>query len=281
MSSKIYFSEQRRRPLSFYPVRTLSALLNRIAPALALRQVEKLLLTPATRRGDVTCPAQMKRQRIAGREGELQLYSLGEGRTVLLTHGWSGGASQFFPLMQKIAAEGYKAVAFDHYGHGQSAGRQANLPLFIKGLEDVVAHCGQAQLHCVVSHSMGTVSALNVVKEAPHVLIAPTFGFYDSLRRTIFDSGIAPALFERLLARIETVHRIPFREAVSERHIGRVECAVHIVHDEGDRFAPFSASRGISEQYAHVTLHATQGQGHGRVIDSEQTWRVVSRLCAE
>lgn len=278
MSSKIYFSDKKKRSLGFHVVRTISTMLNKVAPQLALRQAEKLLLTPAKRPKKVILPEGVKLTQISGVEGNLQQYSLGKGSIVLLTHGWSGSASQFFPLMEKIAAAGYKAVAFDHYGHGQSSGHIANLQLFVKGVKDIVAANGKDNIHCIVSHSMGTVSALNLPKDIPHILIAPVFGLYESLRKTVFDSGMSPVLFERLITHIENTHQMQFKDAVSERHIGLVKKPLHIIHDEQDRFAPYSGSETMKKEYAHITLHNTQGQGHGRVINSDKTWQVVDSV---
>ena len=278
MSSKIYFSDSKKRSMGFHVIRAISSVLNKAAPRLALRQAEKLLLTPAKGRKKIAIPEQMIIEQISGVAGNLQQYRLGKGQIVILTHGWSGSASQFFPLMEKIAKAGFQAIAFDHYGHGKSSGRIANLPLFIKGINDVVTLHGKENIRCIVSHSMGTVSALNLPKDIPHVLIAPIFGFYDSLRKSVFDSGMSPALFERLLKDIERTHQIQFKDAVSEQHIGLVEQPLHIVHDEQDRFAPFAASQTMSETYPHITLYPTQGHGHGRVINSANTWLVLQGL---
>jgi len=281
MSSKIYFSGSNKRSMSFYVIRTLSSVLNKVAPKLAIRQAQKLLLTPAKGRKKTPVPENMIIEQVNGVQGHLQQYRLGTGDIVLLTHGWSGSASQFFPLMEKIAQAGYQAIAFDHYSHGKSSGKVAHLPLFIKGVNDLVSLHGQHNIRCVVSHSMGTVSALNLPKHIPHLLIAPVFNMYDSLRKSVFDSGMSPPLFERLLKDIERTHKIEFKDAVSEQHIGLVEQPLNIVHDEEDRFAPLSASESIARDHKMITVHKTQGQGHGRIINSDTTWQVLQGVLIE
>jgi len=278
MSSKIYFSDNDKRPMSFHVIRTISGFLNKVAPNFAIAQAEKLLLTPAKSKKEKAVPNGMIIEQIRGGNGHLQQYKLGEGAIVLLTHGWSGSASQFFGLMEQIAQAGFQAIAFDHYGHANSSGKVAHLPLFIKGVNDLVMLHGQENIHCIVSHSMGTVAALNLPKKMTHLLIAPVFGFYDSLRKSVADSGMSSQLFERLLVKIETNYDIKFKEAVSEQHIGLVEGSINIVHDVDDRFAIFSGSQSMADQYSNVVLHATQGEGHGRVINSDMTWQVLKRL---
>jgi len=261
--------------MSFHVIRTISSVLNKVAPKLAIRQAQKLLLTPAKGRKKIPVPQGMIIEKVDGGQGQLQQYRLGAGDIVLLTHGWSGSASQFFPLMEKIAKAGFQAIAFDHYGHGESSGKVAHLPLFIKGVHDLVLLHGEHNIRCVVSHSMGTVSALNLPKHIPHLLIAPVFNMFDSLRKSVFDSGMSPPLFERLLKEIENTHEIQFKDAVSEQHIGLIEQPLNIVHDEEDRFAPLSASESVAREHKMITVHKTQGQGHGRIINSDTTWQVL------
>jgi len=50
------------------------------------------------------------------------------------------------------------------------------------------------------------------------------------------------------------------------------------VHDEGDKFAPFDLTAEQVSQFEHVNLTATQGLGHGRVINSDQTWQAFLNL---
>ena len=278
MSSKIYFSENDKRSMSFHVIRIISNILNKIMPNIAINQAEKLLLIPAKSKKEVIIPNAMIIEKIKGEEGDLQQYKLGDGPIVLLAHGWSGSASQFFGLMELIAQSGYQAIAFDHYGHAKSSGKVAHLPLFIRGINDLVSLHGQDNIHCVVSHSMGTVAALNLPKNISHLLIAPVFGFYDSLRKSVFDSGMSPDLFERLLQKIENDFDIKFTDAVSEQHIGLVERPVNIVHDINDRFASFIGSETMAKQHPNIVLHQTKGQGHGRIINSDTTWQVLSRL---
>ncbi len=105
MSSKIYFNTRR-----FSPSKLLLGLGTRLhhvlAPTHAKRTASKLLLTPQRATRDVAAPAGLVEQAIHTSEGTLMSYRLGQGPVWLLMHGWSGSASQFYPLMSHIAAQG-------------------------------------------------------------------------------------------------------------------------------------------------------------------------------
>lgn len=274
MSSKIYFSSSAtRKPFAYYFIKVASSTALKVAPKFAFNQTRKLLLTPVKNRARNTLPAQFTQQKLPTENGNLQLTVIGEGPVVIFTHGWSGSSRQFLPTMQKVAKSGYKAIAFDHYGHGESDGQFANLPLFIKGLKSVLAHTEKPK--AIVSHSMGTIAALNVSKDVPHLLIAPTFGFYDSFKARILNTGIHRQLFSRVLKSVEDEHNMRFDEILPEQHIAEHAHPIHIIHDQQDRFAPFELSKKQATQHAHITLKPVNKLGHGRIINSDETWQFM------
>ncbi|SFD39865.1 alpha/beta hydrolase [Pseudoalteromonas denitrificans] len=279
MSNKIYFSDKKdRKSFNFYLIKMLSTSLHFIAPALAKKQTKKLLLTPMISKKIKFAKTDFKQVKQEAPYGDLNLYRTGSGRKVILTHGWSGGASQFFPLMQKIADAGFEAIAFDHYGHGKSSGQFANLPLFVKGLNAIIEHEGKNNIACIISHSMGTVAALNQDKSLNHLLIAPTFGFYQSFEKRILSTGIKSNLFHNMLADVEQEHQLKFKDLLPEQHLAKTQGRIHIVHDQGDRFAPFDLAKQQVESFEHVSFTATSGLGHGRVINSDPTWEAFQKL---
>ncbi|MGB0860689.1 MAG: alpha/beta fold hydrolase [Pseudoalteromonas spongiae] len=276
MSSKIYFSSSaKRKPLAYYLIKAASTTALKIAPKFAFNQTRKLLLTPVKNRKRTTLSAQFTQQKLSTEHGDLHLTSIGEGPAVVFTHGWSGSSRQFLPLMEKVAASGFKAMAFDHYGHGESDGKFANLPLFIKGLKSVMASIEQPK--AIVSHSMGTIAALNVSKDVPHFLIAPTFGFYDSFEERILNTGIHQHLFSGVLKSVEDEHDMRFGEILPELHVADHAHPIHIIHDQKDRFAKFELTNQQASQHSHINLKAVNKLGHGRIINSEETWQFMKQ----
>lgn len=274
MSSKIYFSSSaKRKPLTYYLIKAASTSALKVAPKFAFKQTRKLLLTPAKNRKRNALSPQFSSQKLATPDGELHLLSIGSGPEVIFTHGWSGSSQQFLPLMEKVATSGYRAIAFDHYAHGDSDGKFANLPLFIKGLKSVIASFEKPK--ALISHSMGTIAALNVSKDIPHFLIAPTFGFYDSFEARILNTGINKSLFSGVLKSVESEHKMRFGEILPEQHITGHTHPIHIIHDQKDRFAQFDLTREQALKHSHIKLKAVNNLGHGRIINSDETWQFI------
>ncbi|BBN83532.1 esterase [Pseudoalteromonas sp. A25] len=274
MSSKIYFSKKSgRKPISFYVIKALTGSMARLAPSLGQRCVQKLLLTPVRHQSKALKPAAMREHRLNTLGAPLHIYELGEGPVVLFTHGWSGSASQFYPLMEKVASLGYRAVAFDHFAHGKSAGKIANLPLFVKGVDAVQGFIGEP-ISAAISHSMGCIAALNRVNAQSHILIAPPFDFYTGFEERILATGISKNLFEGIIRSVEREHNMPFQSLLPEQHLTKHE-NVFIVHDLEDKFAFHHLSENVANKHPHLKLLTTQGLGHSRVINDDLTWQSI------
>lgn len=272
MSSKIYFNQNQSRGVLWWLTRTLTSSLLLLPNKQRVKLANKLLLKPV-RRNSGKLPAAMKLDRLSTRDGEVQLYSLGQGPAIVLSHGWSGAASQLFVLMERIAALGYQAIAYDQLAHGRSSGDIANLFLFIKTQRRVLAHIQQTQpIAGLVCHSMAGTAAMNVLdNKTPMLLIAPVFDFAASLFGKVEESGVHKRLLVDVLSALESQHQMLISEIDPRLHIGECGNAIHIVHDQEDQFAPFGDSEMASNSHGHISLKKTSGLGHGRIINSAET----------
>jgi 3-oxoadipate enol-lactonase len=108
---------------------------------------------------------------------------LGGGPTVLMLHGIGGGHLAFAPQVETLASSGYRAVAWDMPGYGNSAPIE---PYTFKGLaQSCIAlietlNCGDVVL---LGHSMGGMVAQEVMARRPELVsklvlcgTSPSFG---------------------------------------------------------------------------------------------------------
>ncbi len=86
-------------------------------------------------------------------DAELVGDAMGEGPDVLLLH--AGGESRLVwrPVMSMLSARGFRSVAFDQRGHGESTGSPQDGVLAYGG--DAMAMIGQLQSPVVVGGSLG------------------------------------------------------------------------------------------------------------------------------
>lgn len=280
MSSKIYFNTSSKFNIKKKVLNLITRLHHVLAPKHAEKTAYKVLLTPVRTKPKSPEPEGIIKETIDSKVGRLKTYRLGNGPVWVLTHGWSGSASQFFNLMEHIAAQGFTALAYDHPGHGQSEGKQSHMPAFVHGLESVLDSV--ENLAGLVAHSMGCASAIECkhtkLEGKPFLFVAPVLNYLDNLFSTVTKSGFSLRLFESVVHKIHDQYSYPLQSINPYQKLGLRTAKTIIVHDEQDRFSAFSVSQQAASEMANVSLVSTKGQGHGRVLKSPQLTHAFGTL---
>lgn len=92
------------------------------------------------------------------RDGTMLRYKeLGQGRPVILIHGWPLSADSWDPIMMKLADNGLRAIAYDRRGFGRSdhAPTGYDYDTFADDLADVIEGAGAKQDIALIGFSMG------------------------------------------------------------------------------------------------------------------------------
>ncbi|MBY7916293.1 lysophospholipase [Vibrio fluvialis] len=272
MSEKIYFNTSGKFSLRRSLVNWTTRLHHTLAPAHARKTARKVLLTPARMTANNHPPKGMIKSQVESAEGKLTTYRLGEGPVWILTHGWSGSSSQFFPLMEHIAAQGFTALAYDHPAHGESEGAFGHVPAFVRGLEAILD--SEPEFVGLIGHSMGNVTALECrhakLERCPMVLIAPVLDYLDNLFGTVARSGYSMRLFEEVVNEVQDEYRYPIHSIQPYLSLKQRKAPTIIVHDEKDRFARYAESDKAAQEMENVTLITTKNQGHGRIMKGSE-----------
>ncbi|WP_407333672.1 alpha/beta fold hydrolase [Enterovibrio sp. 27052020O] len=279
MSSKIYFGKTKRFSFRRSALSIATRLHHRIAPNHALKTARRIFLTPAKGKENNLTPEGMVVEAMDTAEGKMMTYQLGSGPTWVLTHGWSGSANQFFPLMEYIAGAGYTALAYDHPGHGKSEGTEGSIPAFLSALDGILNQ--QEHIEGVIAHSMGGATLLESEHPALHgkpiILVAPVLKYWENLFGTVEASGYSMKLFRDVVSDVGKRYNTTIESIDPFGKLANRQSPVLIVHDRGDKFAPFSVSE-LATEFPHVSLVATEGLGHGRVLKSDPLKEAFMRI---
>ena len=280
MSDKIYFNTSTKFSIKRSLIGATTNLHYILAPSHAKKTARKLLLTPVRSEPKNSEPQGLIKGEVATRDGVLKTYTLGSGPVWVLTHGWSGTASQFYPLMEHIAAKGFTALAYDHPAHGGSDGVYGHIPAFVNGLEAILDTL--EDVAGLVGHSMGTASALECkhakLENKPLLLIAPVLDYLDNLFGSVARSGYSMKLFEAVVGEVEEQFNYPIQSVDPYGKLALRQSNTIIVHDEKDKFTKYSVSERAANEMERVTLMTTQGQGHGRVMKCPQVFESFDAL---
>jgi len=202
-------------------------------------------------------------------------YSIGEGRLVVLAHGWGGRAAQMVSLARGIADAGFRAVAVDAPGHGSDHRPRSSLFAMESSLRAVADHFGQPE--AVVAHSLGALSALLAFAERPPrsaVFLAPILDLRYPFEQFKARAGLAPWTAWLLNRRI--------REFSGQRWASLTAPVASlpnfrllVVHDPADADSPISTVQALIAGRPDTEVYVASGLGHHRLLRDRA---VIGRL---
>jgi pimeloyl-ACP methyl ester carboxylesterase len=264
-------------------MRSSFAAASRVAPELTSSVAAELF--SATRRtkprpGERDVLASAASTRIAG----IQTWSWGEGPAVLLVHGWNGRATQLGAFVEPLLARGYRVVAFDAIGHGDSIGKRSSLPELANCIRQVVDELGG--VYAVIAHSLGGAATTYAMAYGLRVERAVFISPPADPREFVEVFGAALGVNDDVRARLRT--RVERRLGVSMNDMqvygfaSRMSTPLLVVHDRDDKEVPFEVGREIARSWPNAELFATEGLGHQRILRDDAVRDVaVSFIDAE
>lgn len=202
----------------------------------------------------------------------IQGYSWGSGPAVLLLHGWAGRATQFSKFIPALTNAGFRAIAFDGPGHGQSEGRQTNILEFCEVIRKVYEQFNPIG---TVAHSFGGVAMIYSCTQGVPVkklvtIASPSIG--DEVINTYLRAinGSAPtgnAFKQHLLA----TYGKSFDEFSSLHLVKHLASPLQllIVQDDDDKEVIPRHATALKEAYPAAELYQTSGLGHTRILRDE------------
>jgi hypothetical protein len=206
-------------------------------------------------------------------QNRIRVYEWGGGPVLLLVHGWAGRALQLDAFILPLLEKGYKIVAFDHKGHGESSSRYSSYPEIARSTSLVAGHYA-ATLYGVVAHSIGSNASFkfseNFDRKLKIVAVAPMEKFLGWLERMRMHLGIDENLFAHVVRDIESDSGMSLGDlcVLDYEKIGRHD--VLLVHDKFDRMNKISASYEIQKSLQGTQLIETEMLGHSRILNNKQ-----------
>jgi len=248
-------------------IRTGFASASRVAPALTSAVAAELFRT--TRRSSLHPDERTVLQSAVGsRVAGMQVWSWGAGPIVLLVHGWNGRATQLGSFVAPLVGRGYRVVAFDAYGHGDSEGGRSSLPEIANCIRQVVDELGG--VYAIVAHSLGgaaTTFALAYGLQAERaVFVAPPADPRNFLEIFGAALGINDDVRARVKQRVERRLGVPLEDMLAHAIAPTMEIPLLVIHDRNDKEVPVGVGRGIAQHWPGAQLIITEGLGHQRIL---------------
>jgi pimeloyl-ACP methyl ester carboxylesterase len=257
------------------------ALTEREAPALGARLAVRMWMTlPAA-------PAAISRPQLAPPGNRtflksgvaVESWGNEDDPPVYLMHGWAGYRGQLGAFVTPLTEGGFRVVALDAPGHGESAPgrygrRRALMPDFIAGLRSAISHYGAPD--GVVAHSLGAsavaVAAVDGLPTKRLVLIAPVANVMSGLDIFTRAAGVGPKVRARMPRRVERITRMPaahFDIAARAAECEELPPAL-VIHDVADKRVPFDNGALVAAAWPDSRLETTEGLGHLRILSDQR-----------
>lgn len=198
----------------------------------------------------------------------MNAWSWGEGPTVLLVHGWNGRATQLGGFVAPLRARGYRVVAFDAFGHGDSPGNHMSLPEFADCIRDVVDELGE--VYAILSHSMGGAAATFAISRGlvveRAVFISPPADPREFL--SIFSSALGISDEVRAVVKRRVEHRlgVTMEDMQATALAPSMRTPLLVIHDRQDKEVPARVGQSIARSWPDAEIVLTEGLGHQRIL---------------
>jgi len=246
-----------------------------LAPGAAARLARKLFFTPRRAR------LRDEEREVLARGGRFTLAvegrrvvgrAWGEGPTVLLVHGWGGHSGQLTPFVDPAVAAGFRVVALDLPGHGESDGSVSSLVHFAAALVQAAALFRPVQ--GLVAHSFGAAASTYAVSSGlpvgKAVFIAPPSGFESFWLRFRAGVGVSQPIMDRMLLEAEGWLNVRFDAIAPVDLAPRMTAPLLVLHDPEDREVPFAEGAELARLWPGAELRPAAGLGHLRILRDER-----------
>ncbi len=188
---------------------------------------------------------------------------------IVMVHGWSGRATQFFKLIKPLVENGYHVVAFDAPAHGLSEGKNTNIKEFYEVLSHIENNIGKIKVG--VGHSFGGVSLLYAKKEGLNIdsiimIGSPTIGedILTAFRKKI---NASPRTSIALRKMVISRFNLDFEEITACELAKKISIENHlIIHDKDDAEVPYQNAEALKSVNPQAKLILTNGLGHTRIL---------------
>jgi len=216
--------------------------------------------------------------------GRIAVYSWGEAEqpVVVCLHGWNGRASQFATMLPALLKAGYRVVAFDAPGHGQSDGQSSNLLRMAAVLQTVVEQNPPVQ--SIITHSFGGMVVAYALKHldiqvGKLVMIASPISNHYLIDMFADTLGISKRVMHRFYRRLrQEFGEDVFEKISAEQNLKNCKLPILLIHDKQDKSVSWRNSERIVEAATNAVAVYTEGHGHRRALRDKKLIRKMVKF---
>lgn len=201
----------------------------------------------------------------------------GKGPKIVLVHGWSSRATNFYEIIEKLILLDYNVYAFDAVAHGESKGIITNIPELIKTLEELIQEWGPVE--AILGHSGGGFASAYVVAQNPRIkkliLISPFNKVTDVFKKYFEMIQLGEKARLLMIGYFTKLTGKKVQELSGELSAQAIRAKTLVIHDRKDKEVQVEDSIDIVKNLKNGQLILTEGLGHRRILRDEM---VINKL---
>lgn len=277
---------QQKLAIGFF--RTKINMLNLVNKKWAAQQAFRLFCTPmmkSTYKGKVIPPHAEKLQfSLNGKQVKGFRFNHPQQKKLLLLHGFSSSAFNFFKYVQPLENKGYEVLAFDAPAHGESEGNTVNAVEYSEMIKKVIELYGPVD--AFIGHSFGGIAICLAMEQLVHneetkiVLIAPATETSSAVDGAFQMLGIRNSVLRK------EFDNIIFESSGKElswysirRAMKHISASVLWIHDEDDDITPLSDALQVkADGHPNIRFLITKGLGHRKIYRDEDTVNAIVKF---
>jgi pimeloyl-ACP methyl ester carboxylesterase len=192
----------------------------------------------------------------------------GNGKNILLVHGWSGRGTSMYKIAQILNESGFNVISFDAPAHGKSEGTTTGAPEFVQSINLVNNHFNG--FYAIIGHSLATVPIFKCYNNLKGIEKIVTIGSVNKMI-DIFENFTARLKLKKstcdiMIKYLEKKFDVSVDSYAAEKMTEQIECKILMFHDKDDREIPIECSRILNKKLKNSKLIETTGLGHSRIL---------------
>jgi predicted alpha/beta-fold hydrolase len=206
----------------------------------------------------------------------------GEGPPVIFVHGWGGRAAQMAPLALHVAKLGFRSVAIDVTGHGDSPKRHTRWEYFLRDIA-ALSQSLREDIFAYVGHSAGGLAMMAArtskgIHARRYVCIcAPSYPFspIDAIQKKL---NPKKGVLENYKAYIAKQFETTWEELQAGCSYANAGPDMLLCYDETDRYINHSEGDRIQALCPGARLVKTNAYSHQKILAAPELAQAVGKF---
>jgi pimeloyl-ACP methyl ester carboxylesterase len=206
----------------------------------------------------------------------------GDGPLVIFVHGWSGRAAQLAPLALHVANAGFRSVAIDVTGHGDSPKRHTRWDYFLRDIA-ALSQSHHEEVYAYVGHSAGALCMMaaralkGIHAQCYACICAPSFPFppINVIQKKLNPKEGVLEYYKKYIAeQFETT----WEELQAGSSYADAGSDTLLFYDETDRFVDHSEGDKIQGLCPGARLVKTSAYSHQKILAAPELAQAVGEF---